>query len=75
MKLLRQKGYSNQQIPKTINVHPYVVQLASKRSGSFNNERLSEIINELTNTDAAIKQGKMDKGMAFEMLLYKIISA
>lgn len=75
VKLLRQKGYSNQQIPKTINVHPYVVQLASKRSGSFNNERLSKIINELTNTDAAIKQGKMDKGMAFEMLLYKIISA
>ncbi|MEI3613323.1 DNA polymerase III subunit delta [Pseudogracilibacillus sp. SO30301A] len=74
VKLLKQKGHSYQQIPKTINVHPYVVQLASKRSSSFNNERLSEIINELTNTDAAIKRGKMDKGMAFEMLLYKIIA-
>ncbi len=73
VKLLKQKGFANQQIQKEIKVHPYVVQLAAKRSASFSEERLSAIIHELTNADIAIKSGKMDKGLAFEMLLYHII--
>ncbi|MEI3606868.1 DNA polymerase III subunit delta [Pseudogracilibacillus sp. SE30717A] len=73
VKLLKQNGFANQQIQKEIKVHPYVVQLAAKRSAAFSEERLSAIINELTNTDMAIKTGKMDKNLAFEMLLYHLI--
>lgn len=73
VKLLRQKGFANQHIQKEIKVHPYVIKLASERSSSFTKEKLTEIMNELTNTDATIKQGKMEKGMAFELLLYTLI--
>lgn len=75
VKLFKKKGYTNQMIQQQVKVHPYVIKLAAKRSTSFSVERLSEIVNELTNTDAAIKQGKLDKGIAFEMLLYKLITA
>jgi len=74
VKLLKAKGYSLRNMQQSIKVHPYVIKLASARSGSFTTEKLSEIINELTNTDTKIKQGKMEKGIAFELLLYKLVS-
>lgn len=73
VKLLQQKGYSRQLMQKELKVHPYVVKLASERSKFFSKEKLSGIINKLANTDAAIKKGKVEKGIAFELLLYNII--
>lgn len=72
VKLLQKKGYPIQRIQSEIKVHPYVVKLASERSARFTEQKLKSIINELTNTDAMIKRGLMDKGMAFELLLYKL---
>lgn len=72
VKLLKDKGYSLQKIQSEVNVHPYVVKLAMQRSNLFNQERLAFIINELTNVDSAIKRGKMEKGMAFELLLFEL---
>lgn len=72
VKLLKQKGYPNHRIQSELKVHPYVVKLASQRSAAFTEQMLKKIMNELTETDAKIKQGKMDKDIAFELLLYKL---
>src|SRR5699024_1279418 len=62
VKLLKEKGYNLQKIQSEVSVHPYVAKLAFQRSNAFNEERLTHIIHQLTNTDAAIKRGTMEKG-------------
>ena len=75
VKLLKEKGYNLQKIQSEVNVHPYVVKLAVQRSNAFHEERLTHIIHQLTNTDAAIKKGTMEKGIAFELLLYELVAS
>lgn len=72
VKLLKQKGYSQFQMQKQLGVHPYVVKIAMSRERSFRTETLQKIIDHLANTDSMIKQGKMDKQLAFELLLYNL---
>ncbi|MTW84128.1 DNA polymerase III subunit delta [Virgibacillus dakarensis] len=73
VKLLKQKGYSQFQMQKQLGVHPYVVKIASSREGKFSHGALQSIINQLTEADTAMKQGKMEKELAFELLLYELI--
>jgi len=73
VKLLKGKGYSQYQIQKQIGAHAYVIKIASNRERQFTVKKLKYIINQLTNTDAAIKQGKIEQDIAFEMLLYDLI--
>ncbi|MBS3679523.1 DNA polymerase III subunit delta [Ornithinibacillus massiliensis] len=73
VKLLKQKGYSSGQMQKQLGVHPYVIKVALNREGKFTVQKLEYIIDQLTETDAIIKQGKMEKSLAFEMLLYNLI--
>lgn len=73
VKLLKQKAYSPSQIQKQIGAHPYVIKIASEREGRFSVGQLTNIIEQLTNADASIKQGKMDKKLVFELLLYELI--
>lgn len=72
VKLFKQKGYPNQRIQSELKIHPYVVKLAAQRSANFQEETLMKIMEELTETDAMIKQGKVDKDIAFELLLFKL---
>lgn len=73
VKLLKRKGYSQFQIQKQIGAHPYVIKIASERERRFTTERLDHIIDLLTNVDAAMKQGKVEKELAFELLLFDLI--
>ncbi|SHF67594.1 DNA polymerase III subunit delta [Ornithinibacillus halophilus] len=73
IKLLKSKGYSQFQMQKQLGVHPYVVKVALTRESKFSLERLKMIIQHLANADRQIKQGKMDKELAFELLLYQLI--
>ncbi|RKQ37843.1 DNA polymerase III subunit delta [Oceanobacillus halophilus] len=73
VKLLRQKGYSQFQMQKQLGVHPYVVKIAMSRERKFTVEKLQSIMDKLTETDAIMKQGKMEKQLAFELLLYELI--
>lgn len=73
VKLLEGKRMTEQQIARTIKAHPYVVKIARGRSRHFSVEQLEQILNKFANTDTAIKRGKMDKGIAFELLLYHLI--
>ncbi|WP_346773259.1 DNA polymerase III subunit delta [Halobacillus sp. BAB-2008] len=73
-KVLKQKGYAQNQMKSYIKAHPYVLKMALKREKFFTNEELNQIMEQLAETDHTLKQGMMDKSLAFEMLLYKMIN-
>ncbi|WP_067727359.1 DNA polymerase III subunit delta [Oceanobacillus damuensis] len=73
VKLLKQKGYSQFQMQKTIGAHPYVIKIGLAREKKFSISELEDIISKLTDADAVMKQGKMEKELAFELLLYELI--
>jgi DNA polymerase-3 subunit delta len=73
VKLLQQKGYSQFQMQKQLGVHPYVVKIAMRRERQFTYEQLADIISELTEADTKMKQSSMDKGLIFELLLYRLV--
>ena len=75
VKLLKRQGYSQYQMQKQLGVHPYVVKIALNRERQFTIDKLERIIIQLADTDAAIKQGKMEKELAFELMLYDLIEA
>lgn len=72
VKILKEQGASNQAIQREIKVHPYVIKLAAERARRFSYEQLNMIITALMETDAGIKQGSMDKNIAFELLLFQL---
>lgn len=74
-KLLKQKGYGQYQIQKNIGSHPYVIKIALSREKKFTIEKLEDIMSKLSDADAVMKQGKMEKELAFELLLYDLIQA
>lgn len=73
VKLLKQKGYTQSQMAQQLKVHPYVVKMSMAREKSFQLQELKLSLNSCTETDAKIKQGKMEKSLAFELLLYELI--
>ncbi|HAM81321.1 DNA polymerase III subunit delta [Ornithinibacillus bavariensis] len=73
VKLLKQKGYSQAQMQKQLGVHPYVIKVAQSREGKFTVNRLQFIMDQLAETDAMMKQGRMEKDIAFELLLYHLV--
>jgi DNA polymerase-3 subunit delta len=73
IKLLKQRGYGQSQMQKQIGAHPYVIKIAAERERRFTIEKLKDIFDRLANADAAIKQGKMEKKLVFELLLYDLI--
>ncbi|MFD1066324.1 DNA polymerase III subunit delta [Oceanobacillus locisalsi] len=73
VKQLKKKGYSQFQIQKNIGAHPYVIKVAMAREAKLSEERLAYIISQLAETDAKMKQGLMEKGLAFELLLMDLV--
>ncbi|UOQ47394.1 DNA polymerase III subunit delta [Gracilibacillus caseinilyticus] len=74
VKILKQKGYTQQQMASQLKVHPYVAKLSMQRQAKFQLKELKRAIDLLTETDAQIKSGRMDKSLAFELLLYQLIA-
>lgn len=75
VKLLKNKGYSQYQIARQLRAHSFVIKIASSRERLFSIQKLKNIIHQLTETDAMIKQGRMEQDIAFELLLYDLIHA
>ncbi|MUV39576.1 DNA-directed DNA polymerase [Lentibacillus sp. JNUCC-1] len=75
IKRLKEKGYSQGHMQKQLGVHPYVIKINAQREGRFTDDQLRNILIQLTQTDAVLKQGKMDKRLAFELLLYALVQA
>ncbi|MBB6454337.1 DNA polymerase-3 subunit delta [Salirhabdus euzebyi] len=73
-KLLKGKGYSKPQMDKQIKAHPYAIKMALDRERFFSVEQLYEMVSVLTKTDEQMKRGKVEKELAFELLLYQLIT-
>lgn len=73
VKLLSVQGLNEFAMRKEINAHPYVIKLAYQRSRHFSIERLEQIMMMFSETDIKMKQGLIEKDIAFELLLYNLI--
>lgn len=74
VKELSERGYSQQKIAGTLKLHPYVVKLASQQGNLFTKAQLLLFIDELAEADYKIKTGKIDKQLALELFIIKVIS-
>ncbi|AKG04267.1 DNA polymerase III subunit delta [Salimicrobium jeotgali] len=74
VKILKQKGYTENHMKNYIKAHPYVLKLAGQREKKFTQEKLDHILLTLARTDEYMKSGQMEKELAFEMMLYDIIA-
>ncbi|MBO8156020.1 MAG: DNA polymerase III subunit delta [Bacillaceae bacterium] len=74
-KILKNKGYTGNQIAKQLKVHPFRVKMALEREKYFAMDKLQHMIDLLTRTDDQIKRGEMDKELAIELLLYELIQS
>ncbi|MGW9856569.1 DNA polymerase III subunit delta [Staphylococcus hominis] len=71
-KILSGKGYSGQQIAKTINVHPYRVKLALKQVKHYQLTHLLNIIDQCAETDYKLKSSYMDKQLILELFILSL---
>lgn len=71
-KTLRMKGYTEQDISKQLEVHPYPVKLALEKSRSYDNELLLNLIHKLAETDLQIKKGEIEKELALELFILEL---
>ncbi|MFB2002628.1 DNA polymerase III subunit delta [Staphylococcus aureus] len=71
-KILSQKGYSGQQIAKTVNVHPYRVKLALDQVRHYQLEDLLNIIDSCAETDYKLKSSYMDKQLILELFILSL---
>ncbi len=72
VKEMTRRSYSQKQIAMQLKLHPYVVKLASGQSQRLDDQRLLQLLEACTDTDYAIKSGKMEKVLAVELLLIKV---
>jgi DNA polymerase-3 subunit delta len=72
VKQLKESGYTQGQMAKRLHLHPYAVKVAAGQGNSFQKDELLGILNELTETDFAMKTGKMEKRLALEIMLTRI---
>lgn len=64
--------YSEDAAIKYLDIHPYRFKILKEQSYNFDREDLLMILKDLSNTDIAIKSGKMDKKIAMELFLTKL---
>lgn len=69
VKLLYNKGLSNDKIATSLGVHPYRVKLAISNSYYYSKELLESYLVKLFELDKKIKLGVIDKNTAFELFI------
>lgn len=72
VKGLTRKGYSEKDIAKLLDIHPYRVKLALGKSKSFSDDKLLNILNQLADLDCQIKKGEIDKYLGLELFILSI---
>lgn len=70
--ILNQKGYTEQQISKTVGVHPYRVKLALRQARNYPLESLLNTINACAETDYQLKSSYLDKTLILELFILKL---
>lgn len=72
VKGLTKKGYSEKDIAKLLDIHPYRVKLSLGKSKSFSDDKLLDILKQLANLDSDIKKGKIDKYLGLELFILNL---
>ncbi|WP_235872249.1 DNA polymerase III subunit delta [Siminovitchia acidinfaciens] len=73
VKELTGRGYNQKHVAGMLKVHPYRVKLAAGQGNSFSNEELKAIIHLIAECDITLKTGGLDRSVAVELLLMKIL--
>ncbi|RPF55572.1 DNA polymerase III delta subunit [Aquisalibacillus elongatus] len=73
VKLLKSKGFQQQQMAKQLQSHPYAVKMAMKREKRFSEQALKDMIKEAALTDEKMKTGKQEQWLALELFLHRVI--
>ena len=71
-KMLRKKGYNEDDISSILNVKKYPVHLAIQKSMKYTDSILLKYLEELADLDIKIKSGEIDKNFALELFLIKL---
>lgn len=66
---LRDRGLTEQQMAKSLGLHPYAVQKAKAQSHQFDMQRLEAAHDRLVQTDWAIKTGEIEDTLALHLLV------
>lgn len=69
VKGLTRKGYSEKDIAKILDIHPYRVKLSLGKSKNFSDTSLLNILKQLADLDSDIKKGKIDKYLGLELFI------
>ena len=72
VKILLKMGKSDQEIAKTLGVHPYPVKLAREASFRYPESLLLSYLSKLHTIDLEMKSGKSSDSVAFEMMVASI---
>lgn len=72
VKGLTKKGYSEKDIAKLLDIHPYRVKLSLGKSKSFSDKKLLSILKQLAELDSDIKKGNIDKNLGLELFILSI---
>ena len=71
-KELIKKGYTEKDIAKIINIHPYRVKLALQNSRQYQSNLLLKYLENLSDLDIKIKSGNIDKYLGLELFILNI---
>ena len=72
VKILVQDSYSDQQIAKLLNMHPYPIKLARESSYQYSENMLLEYLSKLSLVDLKMKQGNTVASLSFEVFMASI---
>lgn len=71
-KEMYQKGYTEADIAKTLDIHPYRIKLALQNSRNYQANTLLTYIKKLAKLDINIKKGNIDKCMGLELFIINL---
>ncbi|UBH07750.1 DNA polymerase III subunit delta [Macrococcus armenti] len=72
VKILAEKGYSEQQIAREVKVHPYRVKLSMRKVRQIPLKHLLEVIDACAEVDYELKSSYMDKVLILELFILKV---
>jgi DNA polymerase-3 subunit delta len=67
--VLKDKGYSENNIANELSCHPYRAKLALEKVYHLNKMDLTDLLEQLSNLDIKIKSGEIDRFVGFELFL------
>jgi DNA polymerase-3 subunit delta len=74
IKQLSNQGYTQQQLASSLSLHPYAVKIAADQARAYDVEKLKLAVTRLAEADYQMKTGQIDKVLALELFMLKLVS-